>query len=60
MAPSQLAALTAAEHAREELTHKAFTEKELNQFLDNLPPPPAPEPGKMTPNEEKKARKLLH
>jgi len=60
MAPSQLAGLTANERAGQELPSKAFTEKELNQFLDNLPTKagntntPA-----MTPDQEKKARTLL-
>ena len=37
MAPSQLAALTAAERGRAELAPKAFTEEELNRFLEGLP-----------------------
>jgi type II secretory pathway component GspD/PulD (secretin) len=60
MAPSQLAALTGAERGRLELPQKAFTEKELNQFLDNLPNATRPlAPGEMTPDMEKKAREML-
>ena len=36
MAPSQLAGLTAAERAKTELAPKAFTEQELNRFIDGL------------------------
>jgi len=39
-APSELAAITARESAQGTAT-KAFTEKELNEFLDNMPKKPA-------------------
>jgi len=35
--PSQLAATSADEHSRLQLAPKAFTEEELNRYLDNLP-----------------------
>ena len=35
--PTQLAALSAKEQANAQLAPKAFTEQELNRFLDNLP-----------------------
>jgi type II secretory pathway component GspD/PulD (secretin) len=35
--PLQLAGLTATEQANAQLAPKAFTEQELNRFLDNLP-----------------------
>jgi type II secretory pathway component GspD/PulD (secretin) len=37
MAPSQLAALTAAERTQMEMAPKAFTEQDLNRFLEGLP-----------------------
>ena len=37
MHPTQLAGMTDAEQRQNELVPKAFTEKEMNQFLDNLP-----------------------
>lgn len=37
MNPTELAGIFTAEKARSELAPKAFTEKELNQFLDNVP-----------------------
>jgi general secretion pathway protein D len=42
--PGDLAALTSKERGHQQLTPKAFTEEELNRYLDNLPmadPPPA-------------------
>src|SRR5216117_957867 len=35
--PSQLAGLSATERGRAEMAPKAFTEEELNRYLDNLP-----------------------
>jgi len=37
MAPAQLAALSSAERSKAELAPKAFTEQELNRFIDGLP-----------------------
>ncbi|HYV31038.1 MAG TPA: hypothetical protein VEO53_08040 [Candidatus Binatia bacterium] len=37
MAPSQLAGLSETERSKAELAPKAFTEQELNRFLDSLP-----------------------
>jgi general secretion pathway protein D len=37
MAPSQLAALSSKERSKAELAPKAFTEQELNRFIDDLP-----------------------
>jgi general secretion pathway protein D len=45
MQPSQLAGLSSAERRKSELTPKAFTEKELNRFLDNLPAKENSSPG---------------
>lgn len=41
-APSQLAALSASERGKAEMTPKAFSEKELNRFIDDLPVKPNP------------------
>ncbi len=35
--PSDLAALTSAERGKNQITPKAFTEQDLNRYLDNLP-----------------------
>jgi type II secretory pathway component GspD/PulD (secretin) len=43
MAPKQLAHLSEAERTNTELMPKAFTEQELNRFLDAVPTKP-PEP----------------
>ena len=40
-APTQIAALTAAERSKAELAPKTFTEDELNKFLDTVPVKPA-------------------
>ena len=37
MAPTQLAAVTAVERSKAELVPKAFTEQELNRYIDDLP-----------------------
>ena len=37
MAPTQLAAVTALERSKAELVPKAFTEQELNRYIDDLP-----------------------
>ena len=45
MYPSQLAAMTAAERANSQIVTNAFTEQQLNRFLENLPerqPPTTP------------------
>jgi hypothetical protein len=47
MQPSQLAALSAADKANSQLLPKAFTEQELDRFLDTLPvktPKPVTQP----------------
>jgi len=49
MAPSQLAGLSATERGKAELAPKAFTEQELNRFLDGLPVKGAPPPGAAAP-----------
>ena len=46
MAPTQLAALSARERSKSELAPKAFTEQELNKFIDELPAKDAPAPSK--------------
>jgi len=51
---AQLASLTSSEKERAPMTQKAFTEKELNQFLDTLPNTPAntsPQPVKRRPKD---------
>lgn len=46
MQPSQLAGLTTGEKRDSELAPKAFTEEELNKFVDGLPKKEAPSNGK--------------
>lgn len=40
--PSDLAALTSSERGKTQITPKAFTEQDLNRYLDNLPPADKP------------------
>ena len=61
MAPSQLAGLSATERSKMELTPKAFTEQELNRFIDGLPVKesapaidPAPNKKDSKPNKSRK------
>jgi general secretion pathway protein D len=51
MAPSQLVSLSARERSNAELAPKAFTEKELNQFLDTVPKKDAPLPNDAAPGK---------
>ena len=51
MAPSQLAGLSAAERSKGELAPKAFTEQELNRFIDGLPAKETTTPGNATPDK---------
>jgi general secretion pathway protein D len=44
--PSDLAAVTAAERSNNKIVPKAFTEEELNRYLDNLPSVDNPKPKK--------------
>ena len=44
--PSQLAALSASERGRAEMAPKAFSEQELNRYLDALPDKDSVPPGK--------------
>ena len=46
MAPAQLAGLTETERSKAELMPKAFTEQELNRFIDGLPAKDTPAPAK--------------
>ena len=44
--PADLAALTSAERGKQVIAPKAFTEQDLNRYLDNLPPADKPAPKK--------------
>ena len=53
MAPSQLAALSSTERSKAELAPKAFTEQELNRFIDELPAKDAAPPNDKAPRKHK-------
>jgi general secretion pathway protein D len=53
MAPSQLAALSSTERSKAELAPKAFTEQELNRFIDDLPAKDAAPPNDKAPKKHK-------
>ena len=49
--PSQLAGLSAREKSNAEMVPKAFTEQELNKFLDTVPVKPAAKPAPLKPRK---------
>jgi len=53
MAPSQLAALSSTERSKAELAPKAFTEQELNRFIDDLPAKDPAPPSDKAPKKHK-------
>jgi general secretion pathway protein D len=53
MAPSQLAALSSTERSKAELAPKAFTEQELNRFIDDLPAKDPAPPNDKAPKKHK-------
>ena len=53
MAPAQLAALSSKERSKAELAPKAFTEQELNRFIDDLPAKDPAPPNDKAPKKHK-------
>jgi general secretion pathway protein D len=55
--PSQLAAMTKSEVGKSELTDKAFSNQELEKFLEGVPVKPSPVPGQIPGQDSKNKKK---